>query len=379
MQAMHRFIFYILIICLTACTTATNSNNNSDSIITGKVADTTITDTSSSVIISPPPEIGIKKVGYILDFRIPASVPAIRFKQCNVIIFAFGYVNTKGLYFKHPENLVAFSKKAKDVGCRILLGVSGSHSMFKYITATTERRDLLINQLMQAVDKYELDGVDIDWEFPSIKDKTNEAFTAFLKELSDSCHVNAKYYLSCAVTPGVNGGRRSSAINAELLTGNWVAWFNVMVYDDFSEKYPYQHHSNFTMAVTSFKYWLLVRKMKKEKCVMGLPLYERPSGIKQQGRVKTYATILQSGCNPYKDSAVIKIDTTKVKDSLTQYTIYYDGINTIKKKTRGAIKYGGGVMFWEIGQDVNSKYSLIGAAVKEIAKDTTQEKKITRR
>ena len=37
------------------------------------------------------------------------------------------------------------------------------------------------------------------------------------------------------------------------------------------------------------------RKMKKEKCVMGLPLYGRPSGIKQQARVKTYATILESG------------------------------------------------------------------------------------
>lgn len=376
MHAIPRLIFYILIVCLTTCTTATNPNHNNDSITASKIADTTITDTSASTVISPPPEIGIKKVGYILDFRAPASIPAIRFKQCNVIIFAFGYVNTKGLYFKHPENLVGFSKKAKDAGCRILLGVSGSNAMFKYITATAERRSLLIQQLMQAVKQYDLHGIDIDWEFPSIKDKTNEAFTAFLKVLSDSCHTNAKYYLSCAVTPGVNGGRRSNAINTELLTGDWVDWFNVMVYDDFSEKYSYQHHSNFTMAVTSFKYWLLVRKMKKEKCVMGLPFYGRPSGIKQQGRVKTYSAILQSGGNPYKDSAVIKIDTTKVKDSLTQYTIYYDGINTIKKKTRGAIKYGGGVMFWEIGQDVNSKYSLISAAVKEIA-TATVEKKIT--
>ena len=265
MKAMHRFIFYIPITFLIACTTTTNPNNKNDSTSADKAADTTIIDTSPQTIIAPPPEIGIKKVGYILDFRTPASIPDIRFKQCNVIIFAFGYVNTKGLYFKHPENLVDFSKKANEVGCKVLLGVSGSHAMFKYITATKQRRNFLVKQLMQSVDKHELDGVDIDWEFPSIKDKTNEAFTAFLKELSDSCHTNAKYYLSCAVTPGVNGGRRSSAINAELLTGDWVDWFNVMVYDDFSEKYPYHHHSNFNTAVTSFKYWLLVRKMKKRK------------------------------------------------------------------------------------------------------------------
>lgn len=35
-------------------------------------------------------------------------------------------------------------------------------------------------------------------------------------------------------------------------------------------------------------------------------------------------------------------------------------------------------MFWEIGQDVNSKYSLISAAVKEAIADTV-EKKITHR
>jgi len=313
--------------------------------------------------IYPPPAIGIKKIGYLLDFRSPQVIPSIRYKQCNVIVFAFAHVNKKGLYLRYPHNLTAISKKAKEAGCKFLRVVSASHSMFKYVTAEESRRRLLINQLMQALQTYRLDGLDMNWEFPSIKDKTNEAFTLFLKELSDSCHTNARYYLSCAVSPGVNGGRRSSAIDTELLTGDWVDWFNIMVYDDFSEIHPYHHHSDINMAITSFKYWRQVRKMKKEKCVMGLPLYGRPSGIKQLDRVKTYAAILQNGGSPYKDSAVIKIDTAKTKDSLTQYTIYYDGIKTIRKKAKGAVKYGGGIMFWEIGQDVHSKYSLINAAV----------------
>jgi hypothetical protein len=96
---------------------------------------------------------------------------------------------------------------------------------------------------------------------------------------------------------------------------------------------------------------------------MGLPLYGRPSGIEQRGRVKTYAAILQHGGSPYKDSAIIKIDTAHSKDSITHYTIYYDGIRTIQKKARGAVQYGDGIMFWETGQDANSKFSLIHAAI----------------
>ncbi|HEX5151324.1 MAG TPA: glycoside hydrolase family 18 protein [Parafilimonas sp.] len=378
---MNRYIVFILTVSFVlACSESKHKKNNAplpanqamvDSIVS---PDSALLDTAENIY--PPAGFGIKKVGYVLDFRSPASIPAIRFKQCNVMIFAFAYVNKEGLYFRHPENLISLSKRSRETGCKILMGIGGSHFMFKYITATAERRSLLVNQVMHAIAAYNLNGVDIDWEFPAIKDKTNEAFTLFLKQLSDSCHKGGKYYLSCAVTPGVNGGRRSSAIDAELLTGNWVDWFNVMVYDDFSETKPYQHHSDINMAVTSFKYWLRVRKMKKEKCVMGLPLYGRPSGIKQPGRVKTYADILQSGGNPYRDSAVIKIDTTKIKDSLSQYTIYYDGIKTIQKKAKGAVGYGGGIMFWETAQDVNSKYSLIAAAVKAAMAADTAGKKI---
>lgn len=364
----------VITVCMAACTqkekqeqapapTTQTAQLPADTLKKDAVADTVQK-------IYPPPDLGIKIVGYLLDFRSPKAIPSIRYKQCNIIVFAFAYINKKGLYLRYPQNLTAISKKAKEAGCKILLGVSASHSMFKYITANENRRNHLITQLMQYLQKYQLDGVDMDWEFPSKKDKTNEAFTLFLKELSDSCHTNARYYLSCAVSPGVNGGRRSSAIDTELLTGDWVDWFNIMVYDNFSEVYPYQHHSDINMAITSFKYWRQVRKMKKEKCVMGLPLYGRPSGIKQQGKVKTYAAILHNGGSPFKDSAVIKIDTTRTKDTLTQYTIYYDGIKTIRKKAKGAVKYGGGVMFWEIGQDVNSKYSLIAAAVANAKKNS---------
>lgn len=374
---MIRGIILIIVFgCIIACNAHDAKHTTTDSATTSQALTDTVKDSipDTALQIFPPPGISVKKVGYILDFRSPAAIPLIRYKQCNVMIFAFAYINSKGLYLRYEDNLKGVSKKANEAGCKLLLGISASHAMFRHVTATQQRRTALVKQVMAAIKKYELDGADIDWEFPSIKDKTNEAFTLFLKQLSDSCHVNGNYYLSCAISPGVNGGKRSSAINSELLTGTWVDWFNVMVYDDFSEVHPYHHHSDINTAITSFKYWLRVRGIKKEKCVMGLPLYGRPSGIKQQGRIKTYAAILQAGGSPYKDSAVIKIDTTKVKDSLTQYTIYYDGIKTIRKKAIGGVQYGGGIMFWETGQDVNTKYSLIKAGVEAADAEAKKEK-----
>jgi GH18 family chitinase len=216
---------------------------------------------------------------------------------------------------------------------------------------------------MGLVRLYGVDGVDLDWEFPLIKDKTDEPFTLFLKQLGDSCHANGRYYLSCAIAPGINKVKRARAIRTELLTGSWVDWFNVMIYDAYSVTRPYVQHSK--VAFNSFTYWRRVRKMNKEKCVLGMPIYGRPSGIAQKGRVLSFKTILKEGGNAYSDSAIIKTKKPiSIKDTSMQYTIYYDGIKTIRKKAIGAKRYGGGIMFWELGMDTDDKYSLLTAAVK---------------
>lgn len=364
----------IAVMALCACGNNSKTDEPPKIHVPQEPQDTPMVHADNQQQIFPPADLDFKVVGYILAFRKPAAISETKLQQCNVIIYAFAQLQGTTLQIKYPGNLRSLSIRAKKNNCKILIGINGTHAQFKAMTAAAANRNNCIQQIMKTIRNYNLDGVDIDWEFPAKRDKTDSLFTLFLKELSDSCHTNGEYYLSCAITPGVNGGRRSSAIREELLTGEWVDWFNIMIYDNYSETMPYLHHSDFTMARNSFLYWLRQRKMNRNKCVMGLPMYGRPSGIPQSGFVKTYAAILAAGGSPMKDSAIVHIDSTIIKkDTITQYTIYYDGINTIRKKTAGAFTYGGGIMFWEAGQDANGKYSLITAAVKQIGKSKSRK------
>jgi chitinase len=313
--------------------------------------------------IFAPPEFGFKIVGYILDSRDSDEVAEQKFAQCNVLVYACAQVLKNNVVkVVYPDALASMVRRAHRHHHKLLLGISGEPSEFKIMTRDSAQRSKCIAQIMQLTRQYKADGVDLDWEFPTIKEKTDKPFTLFAKELGDSCHVNGRYYFSCAVAPGINGAKRASAIEKQLLTGPWVDWFNVMIYDAYSNDEPYVQHSK--VAYNSFFYWLRVRKMSKSKCVLGMPLYGRPSGIPQKGHVLSFKTILAEGGNAYSDSAIIKTSKPISKsDTAKQYTIYYDGIKTVKRKTIGARRFGGGIMFWELGHDVNDKRSLITAAV----------------
>lgn len=352
--------FIAIISNLSSCRNEHPKKNNPDTI----KKDTTPRETSvGPVKIFPPPELGFKVVGYVKDSRDSAEVAEHKFAQCNVVVYSCAIIGKDNIVkVLHPENLASMVRRTHRYKNKLLLGTSGEPSVFAQVSKTEATRADCIKQIMKLAQQYHADGVDVDWEFPTIKTKTDEPFTLFMKQLGDSCHVNARYYLSCAVAPGVNRVKRAAAIKKELLTGPWVDWFNIMVYDAFSTVRPYVQHSK--VAYKSYYYWLRVRKIKKEKWVLGIPIYGRPSGISQYGRVLSFKTILTEGGNPYSDSAIIKTQKPISKtDTTRQYTIYYDGLKTVKKKSRGALRYGGGIMFWELGYDVDNKYSLIKAAL----------------
>jgi chitinase len=90
--------------------------------------------------------------------------------------------------------------------------------------------------------------------------------------------------------------------------------------------------------------------------VLGLPAYGRPSGITQSGTVLTYKTILAQGGNPQYDSAVV------TAGGFTNYTIYYNGQYTVKRKAILAKQIANGVMLWEKWQDAADGNSLLKAA-----------------
>ncbi|HEX5651705.1 MAG TPA: glycoside hydrolase family 18 protein [Chitinophagaceae bacterium] len=313
----------------------------------------------TNIMIQAPPGFGYYVVGYFPSYRNPADVPDVKFRMTNVVNYAFFSVGPNGLLtVNSPSTLSAVITKARANNAKVFVSINDGSgdgkSNFKAMAATPTGRNNFVKDVMTKLRQYNFDGVDIDWEFPTTSDGTDGTFTLLMNELSDSLHRDAKYYLSAAITAGKYAGGIRDAIRNELF--GYVDFFNIMAYDDFSTSAPYRHHSDYTLAQTCLNYWLNTRSMPASKCVLGLPAYGRPSGITQTGTVLTYKTILAQGGNPLYDSATV------TAGGFTDYTIYYNGQYTVKRKAKLAKDLANGVMMWEKWQDAPDDKSLLKAA-----------------
>ncbi|MEO6135774.1 MAG: glycoside hydrolase family 18 protein [Ginsengibacter sp.] len=304
--------------------------------------------------IKAPQPFGFYVVGYFPSYRSVADVPDVQFKRCNVVNYAFFSVNSSGLLTVNaPSVLAALILKARANDAKVFVSINGEAN-FKTMAATAIGRNNFIKDVMRNVQQYGFDGVDVDWEFPRTDDGTDVTYTALMKELSDSLHRDAKYYLSAAITAGKYAGAVRDAIRSELFS--YVDFFNIMSYDDFSTTAPYRQHATLALAETSLNYWIDERKMPPSKVVLGIPAYGRPSGITQTGTVQTFREILSNGGNAMSDSAVVS------KGSFTNYTVYYNGKSTVEKKVLMAKQRANGIMLWELAQDSPDQNSLLKAA-----------------
>ncbi|MEO6582757.1 MAG: glycoside hydrolase family 18 protein [Ferruginibacter sp.] len=319
------------------------------------------------VVIQAPPSFGFYVVGYFPSYRNLGEVPDVKFRMCNVVNYAFFAVNPGGmLTINNPALVPQVITKARANKAKVFVSINDGSgdgkTNFINMAASPSGRNIFIKDVMDKVRQYTFDGVDIDWEFPRTDDGTDITFTAFIKELSDSLHRDAKYYLSIAIIAGKFAGPTRDAIKAEIF--GYADFFNVMSYDDFSLTTPYKNHSDYNLSVTSLNYWLTTRGMPKEKCVLGFPAYGRASGLAQTGTTLPYRTILSQGGSSQKDSAVI----TSNPSYPAGYTIYYNGQPTVKLKTILAKQKANGVMMWEKWNDAPDANSLLKAACDTIGR-----------
>lgn len=322
---------------------------------------TSVTRSFTFIVISAPVSLGYHVVGYFPYYRALTDVPDIKFRMTNVVVYAFYQVNAAGSLVapgSSTATLAAVAAKAKTNNAKILVGINDGSgdgkTNFKNMASSALGRTNFVKDVMNVVRTNQLDGVDVDWEFPSTTDGTDVTFTSLMQELSDSLHRDGRYYLSCAITAGKYAGSIRDAIRNELFP--IVDFFNIMAYDDFSTTVPYRQHSDYALASLCLNYWITTRGMPAAKAVLGIPAYGRPSGISQSNTVLSYRTILSQGGNSQLDSAIVSAGT------FTNYTIYYNGQYTVKRKAKLAKDIAAGVMFWEKWQDTPDATSLLKAA-----------------
>ncbi|HUN01565.1 MAG TPA: glycoside hydrolase family 18 protein, partial [Niabella sp.] len=148
------------------------------------------------VNIQMPPGFGFYVVGYFPSYRIVSEYPDRMYKMCNVINYAFASVNASGtLDFNTQTKFDSVYNRAKANGVKVFLSINGAHADFAKACASPSSRLIFINDVMKKLRLLKLDGIDMDWEYPTAADGTHETFAVMMKQLSDSLHVDAKYYL----------------------------------------------------------------------------------------------------------------------------------------------------------------------------------------
>lgn len=251
-----------------------------------------------------------------------------------------------------PEVLKNMVRKAHTKNVEVFISIGGWNigdgggidDRFEKLANHPESRTRFTQSVMEILKEYDLDGADIDWEYPDPILPSSQNNVLLMQELGDSLHKHDKKLTAAVVS---YHDRYGYGIQDEIF--EIVDWLNLMAYDDDYNTFGGEAvpHSPYWLAVRSFEYWVKDRGLSAQKAVMGVPFYgkgENGGGFKE---------LLERGADPYAD---------EFEGS------YYNGIKTIKEKTRLAKKWGTGIMVWEIPLDTPEEHSLLKAIYEEAKK-----------
>jgi len=290
-----------------------------------------------------------------------SSVPDETFRMLNVAVYAFGRVQSDcSIELPDKKYMTKLVERGHQNGCKVTLSFTGKTDVLSAISTNESKRTKLIDNLIDIVKNYDLDGVDNNWEFPSQSNGSAAGNLMLMRSLRERLDgIRKGMLLSMAIPSGKTVNANTRAIEDEL--ADVCDWLGIMAYDDYSTSVEGRHHSPFELLEKGIEYWAGTRGMPKAKLVGGIPVYGRPSGMTQTGTVFSYKTILEKGGDP--DSDYTYVTSTAYEDGKTPFMIYYNGRPTVRRKVRLCMDKGlGGYMFWETGEDAHDSRSLIRAA-----------------
>lgn len=276
------------------------------------------------------------------------------FKDLDFIIYAFaeptdtGYINP--LKKENQAKDLITKAHANGVACFISFGGKYSYYDFCEIGKDENKTNFFTENVVDLCKKYGFDGVDIDWESPIPSD--TESCNRLFKSLSTACKENKLYF-----TAALPGTYSPTEAVAELAGGfsdqalSRLDWVHLMTYSMEKLNSPLEFSEN------SINYWNKVRKIPKNKIILGVPFMAMPS-------YKNYDWIV---AQDIKYALLNKAPGTK------DYPLEsnYDGYNRIYEKTKIALRDAGGIFSWTINMDSQTKYNLtkrIGDTVRDAQK-----------
>ncbi|MFS4468282.1 glycoside hydrolase family 18 protein [Maribacter sp. 2210JD10-5] len=348
----------------------------------------------------------------------PEKIPV---EKLTHIIFSFTNVIDGEMKFRTPESsgpklraLVKQKKRNPDLKVMIACGGWGADG-FSDMALTEAGRAKFIASASEFIAKYQLDGLDMDWEYPGIsgagtmaREVDTENFTALMKGLREMLDA---FDTPKTLTFASAGWKRYYDFIQVNEVMKYADYTNVMTYDLVSGVSEYTgHHTalgkvqNEDISGTPFQKhldslyktgrypdphprstekivdFLIAQKINPKQIIIGAAFYGRVwkgvvpknNGLYQRSKGMhvgwlAYHEIRKSyekdeNFKRYWDENAKSPYMYNAMDSLM---MSYDDTVSVAKKTKYTIEKGlGGIMFWELGNDTKEERSLLDAIYK---------------
>jgi len=330
-------------------------------------------------------------IAYVGGFRGLVDVDKISVEKITHINYAFvNVVDGKAVLTNLATDSTNFRKlnllKEKNPNLKILISLGGWSwsGNFSDAVLTPEAREIFAESAVGIMNDYNLDGVDIDWEYPAMEGDTGNVYrpedkqnyTLMFEVLRNKLDLLSKqtdksYLLTTAV-----GGSQSFIDNTEMdKVQSYLDYVNIMTYDYQSDSLAIHHtnlyesvyHKRVNSADVAVKAYVNAGVPYK-KLVMGIAFYGRMYQLEENKKEN----------NTIGDLIVEQVDGfgfSFLKDSLEGNTKFlkkwddkakapyligleygtittYDDEQSVKEKCRYVLKNNmAGVMFWEYFSD----------------------------
>lgn len=225
-----------------------------------------------------------------------------------------------------------------------------------------QSRSRLIRNLADFVERYDLDGLDIDLEGELMTGIDRQGnFTPFIEELAKALHARSK--MLSAATGSYSGG---------MIPDSSLPFFDlisIMSYDEVGPTWgtPGSEHSTYDQAQADLALWI-GKGVRADKLALGVPFYGR--GFKNYRQGWSLADIASQFGDRLLDA-----DVVGERCAGCSY-ITYNGLETLGRKAQLAGAWGAGMMVWEVGQDLPDARAIrhLAAAYREGRSDARKRR-----
>ncbi|MBK3515898.1 glycosyl hydrolase family 18 protein [Carboxylicivirga marina] len=270
-----------------------------------------------------------KVVGYIPQRSVKA-INTETFKRITEAIYFGLDVDENGKLdiekSRDDLNYLDSVRQIQAVDLSVCFGGWGRSDFFAPVCASDQMRSAFCKNVLQLCMDYQLQGIDLDWEYPKNEAQLND-YVSLVKELHE---VLQPHDIGISIAVGFWDKQAGLVSRME----PYLKGINLMTYDNVS---PCKGHASYTLVKRAVKRFIK-HGIPAGKLFVGVPFYGRHRWQRQ----KTMA---------YRE--VPGLDNSISKKGLYK-GYFFDTSFTLKRK-QTFIKENrlGGIMIWELGHDID--------------------------